>query len=195
MVNDEVYYNMDNGGKTFKIEIKKEKLLASIYDLDKTNNKEDDDELTFNSVPVLQFIYSRMIIGNSTDTYMSRFSGGENTKNCAYLFELENNVYIFVIDCIIAFVPHGKIIKFIAVMGNSSVVYPYMIDDKGNYYIYTYYGIKCINISNKDFSKWMEDKLNHPYTWLDEINAVNVKDTKHIEDIHDMVFIELIPRP
>jgi hypothetical protein len=176
------YFNMDNGGKTFKILItyyKDEihvKVFVATYHKDFRNVDYDTQIMDFKAKSVL--------IGEGVDNNMTRYSGGVNEGDNAFIFEINDLEYIYIGVTIYKFETSYKLVKLYSALGNSSVVYPWAIDTKNNYYLME--GEVYIQNSKK-LRKFMNDKYDGgcPYRYYyDGVGETSVLDT---EVLHERV--------
>ena len=147
----EIFYNLDNGGKTLKT-IKKDNIV-SIYKV-----KED-----YEDIPCLELKINKLLKGEAVDNKMTRFSGGNDRSNSSILLEIDDNVYVYVGPLIYSFKPQYNIIKFISAVGNSSVVYPWAIDSHNNYYLMDYDKVIMLNPTDDLLKHIRLD--NNPYSY------------------------------
>lgn len=117
----------DNGGRPFKVEIKKNRAL--IYD----NYSNQTPK------PLMrEFNITDHIIGKSPLTPQTKFSGGYGAKfdGNTILLKLANSPkWVFVGDSIFEFKPLSEIVSYVSEVGNNDVSYPYAIDSEGRTYL------------------------------------------------------------
>lgn len=172
------YYNMDNNGRTFKIIVREGsklsdengngKNLVTIYN---SINDVDAEEVVYEKSPILSFMCKKVIVGEAVVNAMTKYSGGEDWGETAFLFDISTEqhtststyTYIYVGVSIYAFAIHKPIVKFISALGNSSVVYPWAIDVDGCYYLTEEKII--LRSTNAKFAKHMNDPDNDPYNY------------------------------
>ena len=136
-----MYEIWDNGGKPFKV-----KIDDKVIKIFKMNNENE----TYYSLAEITN-YREVFIGKDPDD--SEFDGNSILVNVKY------NEYIFIGSSIFSFEPLSKIIKFVSVMGNSGVPYPYAEDVTGNIYLL----IENVIIKNNPNIKNYKDPYNYYY--------------------------------
>jgi len=124
---EEKYETLDNGGTPFTVIIKDNKVF--VYE----NN---ENKL------VKEYIPSHIFIGKSVINDMTIFSGAKDDPKFdgnSILLELDPNSleYVYIGECIYSFKAYSKIIVYESPVGNSSVPYPYAIDESRNFYLMT----------------------------------------------------------
>ena len=126
------YFNLDNGGVTFKIVI--DGNIITIYKV-----SFDEDSNIIEEKEVLKFICKKVFLGESITNDMTRFSGGYNISETSFLFQIDDdNTYIYVGSEVYSFKAKNEIVKFISAVGNSAVVYSWAVDSEDNYYLMEY---------------------------------------------------------
>lgn len=155
----ETFFNLDNGGITFKITYYNN--IVSVYKKNTQIDHGNLDEIVYETFPCLVFKSLNMLSGKEVSNLHTRFSGGDDIAYTSFLFELHNNVYIYIGPVIYAFKSHNKIKDFISAVGNSSVVYPWAIDSKNIYYLMDYDCV--IELENTEILKEYIKKDNDPY--------------------------------
>jgi hypothetical protein len=137
----ETYQILDNGDMPFKVEIttlhnapfgKKVKIYKKIG-----NTLEYD--IIYGNEPFIEFEPERVFIGKSTRNPQTNFSGGfgEQFDGNTILLHLNDNLYLSIGSEIYTFTTDlgHTIIEYVSPVGNSSVPYPYAVDDHENFYL------------------------------------------------------------
>jgi len=117
------YLIHDNGSRPFKVEILNDKIV-NIY-----NNY--TEQLLFTYMP------EKIFIGRSPKIPTTEYSGGYGPEfdGNSILLKMTGLNYIYIGERIYEFTALAEIIKYISVLGNSDVPYPWAIDDRGNHYL------------------------------------------------------------
>ena len=147
-INYKKYFTHFNGGFTYAVYIKDKNVYVysrNIGWLDKfdINSNIIDDMYYFpNKVGEFKNV-SKIFIGKSPKTPATEFSGGYGSgfDGNSILLELgkENNKYCyqFIGENMTTFITDNRIVKYVSLVGNSDVPYPYAVDDKNNYFLIT----------------------------------------------------------
>jgi hypothetical protein len=163
-INMSVWYTRHNGSRPFKVEILKnpsnhEKTAIILSDKFDTYSGVIGDILMKpgTTVKISEFIskgmrlghpnkYSqirecvakRVMIGESKLNDMTAHSGGYGSKfrGSGILLELQSS-YIHICKKLTEFIPKCRINTYEAPVGNALVVYPYAVDEKNNYYLFS----------------------------------------------------------
>jgi hypothetical protein len=129
------YHIHDNGGRPFKVEI--EGKTVRVY-------KQTDlpvqggTVLTYTDEPVLTFKnVEKVFIGKSPKRMMTKFSGGHGPAfdGNSILLHIEGLKYVYIGSEIFSFYALGKIVKYVSLVGNNDVPYPYAVDKEGRNYL------------------------------------------------------------
>ena len=129
-----IYYTHDNGGRPFKVVIDEKDICADVY-IYKSINDTDD----YYKNPILIISPIHVFIGESPENAMTSYSGcyGDEFKGNSFLFEIDNNNYIFVGCEISSFYTLAPIFMYVSHVGNNDVPYPFAIDELDNIYLIT----------------------------------------------------------
>lgn len=123
-----IYYTHDNGGKPFVVVINDDIHQAKIYKRE-WNDRIDD----YKKPKLIKTIrYVRKFIGDSPKSWnMYREKGN------SILFQLKNNRFLFVGLDVKEFslMKGDKPVKYISIIGNSDVIYPYLIGKQYTYFL------------------------------------------------------------
>lgn len=168
---DEEFITLDNGGEPFKVCVKDG--CFWVFMVDDLDYDPEDSKNIYNTLVVKPTSYLQMFIGKSTipeegySNYMAEC--GPEYDGHAILFKLTENSYMFVGEKIFEFkVPNGEVIEdFIALYGNSRVIYPYAIG-KNNIYLF----LEGVLIPRK---------LNDPDLHLSPYDCYYDKETKGVK--------------
>ena len=125
---EESYKTLDNGGCPFTVKIKDNKVY--VY------KNIDDYDLEF----LHEYNPSHIFIGKSIVCPMTIFSGARDDPEFdgnSILLELNPNTleYIYIGESIYKFKAYSKILSYDSPVGNSSVPYPYAVDENQNHYL------------------------------------------------------------
>jgi len=129
----ESYQTLDNGGSPFTVKIEDTKVY--VYK-NNYNEQTEDYELEF----LHTYNPSHIFIGKSILCPMTIFSGARDDPKFdgnSILLELNPNTldYVYIGESIYSFKAYSKIVDYISPVGNSSVPYPYAIDEFSNHYL------------------------------------------------------------
>ena len=131
-----IYHILDNGGKPFEVKISEDNIV-SIYE---NKQSKEDDYNTYKEIPFKTYKPEKIFIGKSILNEMTEFSGARDNPKYdgnSILLELNSKKleYVYIGYEIYSFKAYSKIVEYVSPVGNSSVSYPYAIDDLGNYYL------------------------------------------------------------
>lgn len=163
------YDILDNGGIPFKVIVNSPKI-----DILKSNEK-GEKYIKFKT-----FTSDKIFIGVSPLTPMTDFSGGHGEKENgnSILLHLTGLTYVFIGWDIYSFDALHPITYYISEVGNSSVPYPYAIDDHQNVYLMIEKKVIVVNKNKK-----IVDEMNgEPYNYYYE-QKKNVRDIPKIKMI------------
>lgn len=169
------YITNYNGNEQFCLYISP-KNEVDVYKVDENNEANDDNYgkiFTYTKL-VKTFKAKEVFIGKSPKS-LSDYNGKEYDGNSILLY-LGLNKYIFIGNFIFSFTTKNKIIKYFSPMGNSSVTYPFAIDDKNNYYLMT-----------EDCVITMDDEKYENYFEMRKKNKLPLNKTDFI-DIYDYYY-------
>jgi len=124
-----IYYIHDNGGRPYKVEIDNNKTTVTVFD-----NIEDSKTYKKN---IYSSKYSNIWVGKSPKIEMTEYSGGYGKKfdGNTILIETGYLEYVYIGEQILSFKSISPIKKYISLVGNSDVPYPYAIDSEGYMYL------------------------------------------------------------
>ncbi len=129
-------FPLDNGESPFCVFYKKGDV--TIFKMDPKYDFPDWDlHPCFYTKKVAHFSPKEIILGKSPKNKMTEFSGGHGawaTGNTILLW-IKDDQYVYIGERIFRFKSLSKIVKYLSPVGNSSVPYPYAIDDEGRYYL------------------------------------------------------------
>lgn len=122
----EVYTTLDNGGNPFTVAVSGNKIKVYL------NGSFKHRTVVFTSD------IEAIFVGKSILNKMTEFSGAEEGyEGNSILVKLPDgiNKYVYIGESIYQFTSYAKIVEYYSPIGNSSVPYPYAIDEVGNYYL------------------------------------------------------------
>jgi hypothetical protein len=170
------YFNMHNGSETFRILITyKDEIQVIIYRNDTDDDNDDNmnpvEKSVLNDEEIMNFVAKSVLIGRGVDNDMTRFSGGVNIGENAFIFEINDLEYIYVGSSIYKFKTSFKLVEFYSALGNSWVVYPWAIDTDNNYYLMEEFSRVTNSQELQDFLKGGSD----PYRFYYDENVKSEK--------------------
>jgi hypothetical protein len=187
------YYILDNGGYSFVVFINKNNV--------KIFKKNDNDflwdwgyeifkkkEYYLFTELVKEYNTKKIFIGKSPLIEMTEFSGGhgKDFDGNSILINISNNKYVYIGSIIYNFTSYSKIIKFVSPVGNSSVPYPYAIDDKNNTYLF----LEKLCINDKTQKTKLNNSKNYDnpyYYYYDFSKLIDSKKIKNIKIINNRI--------
>jgi len=182
------YFTLDNGGRPFMVDIIKKGINQNInvFVYKKDNNYsdyDDNDEIENSYTENVETFYDikEVFIGKSTINKMTEYSCGYGSKfdgNSILLKINDENEYVFIGHKIFSFQTDKKIIKFVSDVGNSSVPYPYAIDEDDSYYFL----LKCAILKDPLIKYEIEVKKDNPYIYFYSLIR-NIKESENIENL------------
>lgn len=130
-------FTLDNSGNPFCVFYKKGD--AIVFKMDEEEYVIENWKMhpCFYTKKVARFSPKEVILGKSIKNKMTEFSGGYGswvTGNSILLW-IKDNEYIYIGESVFKFKSLSRIVKYFSPIGNSSVPYPYAIDDVGRYYL------------------------------------------------------------
>jgi hypothetical protein len=175
--NAKSYFTHYNGGRPYLVYIYKKgtQQYVSIYKFDETKYEYSDNVYENKKLyitPVFDFKPQNIYVGKSPKTKITTLSDGYGPEFDGNTILLDmGNKFIFIINEIIEFnlEKNARIKKYVSEVGNSDVPYPYIVDDKNNYYLLIDLKI-LLNLETKD-NPYMLYYLNK--------EELNVKKLKH----------------
>ena len=131
----QTYYTHDNGGRPFKINIIGN--TVSIYKFQKNLFNNSNVIRKYTDKPILTYQVQKYFIGKSPKCKMTLFSGGYGSSfdGNSILLHINDNKYIYIGEKIYSFTSKSNIVKYVSLVGNSDVPYPYAIDSNNNVYL------------------------------------------------------------
>jgi hypothetical protein len=173
----ESYQTLDNGGNPFTVKIEDNKV--SVY---KNNHNEQTDDYE------LEFLHtynpSHIFIGKSIVCPMTIFSGARDDPEFdgnSILLELNPNTheYVYIGESIYSFKAYSKILSYVSPVGNSSVPYPYAIDELGNHYLI----IEDVVLTMTEELRTILDEGEDAYTYYYKVHTIadNFEDIKMLK--------------
>lgn len=140
-----VHETRDNGGTPF---------IVKILDENNVQIYEEDNLVYSHRV-------EKVFIGKSPRCSMTERSGchGPEFDGNTVLLHEKDYTYVFVGSVIQKFESKSTIVKYVSLVGNSNVAYPYAVDDQGRHYLL---------IEDVLVSKIPEDHGLDVYTWYHE---------------------------
>jgi hypothetical protein len=159
-----IYYTLDNGGRPFKLDIS-ENNTVSIYELNIEESDKQQKDI-YEEKAFKTYKPKKIFIGKSIVNEMTEFSGAiDNSKwdGNSILLEINEKTleYVYIGATIYSFTAYAKIIEYVSPIGNSSVSYPYAVDELGNYYLM----IEDIVLEKKDEIKKKIQEKSDPYKY------------------------------
>jgi hypothetical protein len=132
----EYAFPLDNGGNPFCVFFKKGDV--TVFKMDPRYDFPNWElHPCFYTKKVSHFSPKEIILGKSLKNKMTEFSGGYGawaTGNSILLW-IKDDQYVYIGESIFRFKSLSKIVKYLSPIGNSSVPYPYAIDEEGRYYL------------------------------------------------------------
>lgn len=134
-----VFRTLDNGGHAFEVRIQPDQHVT----VWRASHQKQQ--------PVFDQRVAQVFIGHSPLNRMTAYSGGYGAKrdgNAVLLRIARTSLrYLFVGDIVFTFVAKHPITRFVSPVGNSSVPYPYAVDEPRNEYYLFGSNVICCNLS------------------------------------------------
>ena len=149
------YFIHDNGGRPYRVQIKPNKI--AIFD-------------NYHGSLLYEIQdYTRVFIGESPLTEITRFGGGHGPafRGNSILVESSQQEYIFIGKGVFAFTTNSPINYFLSEVGNNDVPYPYAIDELDHFYLFTEHAV--LDTVSPDF-------IDDPYQSLYSISQQRYQD-------------------
>ena len=121
----QAYYIIDNGGRSFKTEVRPNNRVDLFKWIDQDENTEED---MYEKTPRLSWKAQKVFIGKSGPNE-PEFDGN------SILLKIGRLRYVFIGWYVFEFTAENEISSYTSRVGNSGFAYPYAVDVKGIYYI------------------------------------------------------------
>jgi len=134
--NYKIVFTLDNGGIPFCVFYKKNDIIVFKMNEEYVIENWKMDPC-FYTVRIAQFSPKEVILGKSIKNKMTEFSGnyGAWATGNSILLWIKENEYVYIGESIFKFKSLAKIVKYFSPIGNSSVPYPYAVDEEERYYL------------------------------------------------------------
>mmetsp|Transcript_3604 Transcript_3604/g.6404 ORF Transcript_3604/g.6404 Transcript_3604/m.6404 type:complete len:292 (+) Transcript_3604:98-973(+) len=154
----------DNGGRPFLVDVdwsdgakatvKVFKQVQNDDDDDDDNDDDDDDDneeaINYEDNDCISFSAERVFVGRCPEK-------GPEADGNSILLQVEGLKYVFIGDTIFSFTAKSRITKYVSIVGNNDVPYPWAMDEEGSRYLM----IESCILSSKLFESG--EGLDNPY--------------------------------
>ena len=132
------YYTLDNGGHPFEVVVAPDRTVT-IYPQKPEGQVDDEKPMHLwydRRHPVFKQRVAQVFVGHSPLDAMTSFSAGhgpsQDGNSILLRLKADAHTYLYVGERVYTFEAGGEITRYVSPVGNSSVPYPYAVDDRRN---------------------------------------------------------------
>lgn len=162
------YLTMYNGERPFRVDVldKTVNVYESRVSMDDEENENYEFFKSWNNV-------ERVFIGKNEDE--AEFDGN------SILLQLPDNNYVFIADLVLEFKTDSKIVKFVSIVGDNQVSYPYAIDELERVFLFT----EQVRISNVPVEYRGKDPYLYFYDMVTETTPLTLKEDEKYDCVEE----------